>query len=381
MKKADQKYGMPFFGRMCYTDREETMAEKDITEKILEDCPDVFADIFNALVFNGRQEIKENELADGAVHSQYRAHDSKMHELERDVAKRWVRGNALLAILGAENQSQPERLMATRAIGYDGASYRAQALRIDAEKRKLKKLRRERKITDAEYAERMKDIGGQIAPVVTIVLYFGTERRWTAPKSLKELLEIPDGLEPFVNDYRLHVFEVAWLSEEQIARMSSDFQVVARFFRDKRLGTDSVSEDKTRIRHVDEVLKLLSAFTGDARYEEIMKSEDYEEVESMCEIMDRAVNKGKVIGREEGREEGRKEGRKEGIKIGARESAEKLFKNGVSYEIVRASIDALSDSELREIEAAALRRRGANRRQAIRLRRVKRQKKVKNLKR
>ncbi len=330
------------------------MAEKDLTEKILEDCPDVFADIFNALVFNGRQEIKENELADGAVHSQYRAHDSKMHELERDVAKRWVRGNALLAILGAENQSQPERLMATRAIGYDGASYRAQALRIDAEKRKLKKLHRERKITDAEYAERRKAIGRQIAPVVTIVLYFGTERRWTAPKSLKGLLEIPDGLEPFVNDYRLHVFEVAWLSEEQISRMSSDFQVVARFFRDKRLGTNSVSEDETRIRHVDEVLKLLSAFTGDARYEEIMKSEDYEEVESMCEIMDRAVNKGKAIGRKEGWKKGRKEGRKEGIKIGARESAEKFFKNGVSYEIVRASIDALSDSELREIEAAAL---------------------------
>ena len=90
----------------------------------------------------------------------------------------------------------------------------------------------------------------------------------------------------------------------------------------------------------------------------------------MCEIMDRAVNKGKAIGRKEGRKEGwkkgrkkgrkegrkkgRKEGRKEGIKIGARESAEKFFKNGVSYEIVRASIDALSDSELREIEAAAL---------------------------
>ena len=155
---------------------------------------------------------------------------------------------------------------------------------------------------------------------------------------MKELLEIPDGLEPFVNDYRLHVFEEAWLSAEQIARMSGDFQVVARFFCDKRLGTDSVSKDETRIRHVDEVLKLLSAFTGDARYEEIMKSEDYEEVESMCEIMDRAVNKG----------------REEGIKIEARESAEKLFKNGVSYEIVRASIDALSDSELREIEAAAL---------------------------
>ena len=346
------------------------MAEKDITEKILEDCPDVFADIFNALVFDGRQEIKENELTDDVVHSQYKARDGRAHELERDVAKRWARGNTLLAILGAENQSRPERLMATRVISYDGASYRAQALRIDAEKRKLKKLHRERKITGTEYAERRKAIGRQIAPVVTIVLYFGTERRWTAPKSLKGLLDIPDGLEPFVNDYRLHVFEVAWLSEEQISRMSSDFQVVARFFRDKRLGTDSVSEDRTRIRHVDEVLKLLSAFTGDVRYEEIMKSEDYEEVGSMCEIMDRAVNKGKAIGREEGwkkgrkegrkegrkkgRKEGRKKGRKEGIKIGARENAGKLFKNGASYELVRASIDALSDSELRKIEAAAL---------------------------
>lgn len=29
------------------------MARKDLTEKILEDYPDVFADIFNTLVFNG----------------------------------------------------------------------------------------------------------------------------------------------------------------------------------------------------------------------------------------------------------------------------------------------------------------------------------------
>ena len=31
------------------------MAEKDITEKILEDKPDVFADIVNGLCFNGRE--------------------------------------------------------------------------------------------------------------------------------------------------------------------------------------------------------------------------------------------------------------------------------------------------------------------------------------
>jgi hypothetical protein len=45
------------------------------------------------------------------------------------------------------------------------------------------------------------------------------------------------------------------------------------------------------------------------------------------------------------REEGQEEGRKEH----ALQSARKLFENGVSYEIVRASITLRSDVELKEI--------------------------------
>ena len=40
------------------------MGEKDITEKILEDYPDVFADIFNTLVFHGKREIAAEELSE-----------------------------------------------------------------------------------------------------------------------------------------------------------------------------------------------------------------------------------------------------------------------------------------------------------------------------
>ena len=36
------------------------MGEKDITEKLLEDYPDVFADIFNVLLFDGEKLIKED---------------------------------------------------------------------------------------------------------------------------------------------------------------------------------------------------------------------------------------------------------------------------------------------------------------------------------
>ena len=69
----------------------------------------------------------------------------------------------------------------------------------------------------------------------------------------------------------MHVFEVAWLTEEQISHFRSDFKVVANFFVQKRKNKDHIPDDPTEIRHVDEVLKLLQVMTGDRRYEEIFR--------------------------------------------------------------------------------------------------------------
>ena len=45
---------------MIAAGRNDAMAEKDITEKTLEAYNDVFADIINVLLFNGRRYVKEN---------------------------------------------------------------------------------------------------------------------------------------------------------------------------------------------------------------------------------------------------------------------------------------------------------------------------------
>lgn len=102
------------------------MGEKDITEKILEDHNDVFADIINGLIFAGEQRILPESLENTAVHSQYKADDEKVHELERDVAKYWKDQDVQLAICGIENQSSVEKYMPFRIIGYDGTAYRSQ---------------------------------------------------------------------------------------------------------------------------------------------------------------------------------------------------------------------------------------------------------------
>ena len=256
------------------------MGEKDITEKILADYNDVFADIMNELLFAGEQRILPEALVNTSIHSQYKAEDEKVHELERDVAKYWKEKEVELAICGIENQSVVEKNMPFRVIGYDGTAYRSQLL----EERK------------------------KIIPVVTIVLYFGTDRHWNSRKKIKELMEIPKCLDRYVNDYQMHVFEVAWLTEEQISHFRSDFKVVANFFVQKRKNRDYIPDDPTEIRHVDEVLKLLQVMTGDKRYEEIFRKKK-KGVRSMCDVAERlekmGIEKGIEIGRSEGEIKGK----------------------------------------------------------------------------
>mgnify|MGYP002609747956 CR=1 FL=1 len=254
------------------------MGEKDITEKILADYNDVFADIMNGLLFAGEQRILPEALENTSIHSQYKAEDEKVHELERDVAKYWKEKEVELAICGIENQSVVEKNMPFRVIGYDGTAYRSQLL----EERK------------------------KILPVVTIVLYFGTDRHWSSRKKIKELMEIPRCLDMYVNDYQMHVFEVAWLTEEQISHFHSDFKVVANFFVQKRKNRDYIPDDPTEIRHVDEVLKLLKVMTGDRRYEEIFRKK--KGVRSMCDVAERLEKMGIAKGIEIGRSEGKMEG-------------------------------------------------------------------------
>ena len=249
------------------------MPEKDITEKILMNHNDVFADIINGLVFRGEQKIKATELENASVHSQYKDQNDTIHEQERDVAKFWKENNAKISLLGIENQTCVEPHMPFRILGYDGASYK----------------------------EQLMTTRGQVYPVVTIVLYFGTKKRWIKPRNIKSYLAIPPELEAFVNDYQVYICEIAWLKEEEIECFQSDFKVVANFFRNKRKNRNYIPDDKTEIKYVDEVLKLLSVMTKDRRYEKILSGGEGREVHSMCDVAERLEQRGKEEGRAEGR--------------------------------------------------------------------------------
>lgn len=132
---------------------------------------------------------------------------------------------------------------------------------------------------------------------MTFVLYFGTEKRWNKHLTIKECLDVPKDIEEYVNDYRIHVIEVAWLTDEQLKQFKSDFGIVANFFVQKRKNKDYQPDDPREIKHVDEVLKLLSVMTGDKKYESILYSRQKDvEVKSMCEVAERLIRKGREEG-------------------------------------------------------------------------------------
>lgn len=58
------------------------------------------------------------------------------------------------------------------------------------------------------------------------------------------------------------------------------------------------------IKHIDEVLKLLSVMTGDNKYQEVLSSGDRKGVNTMCEVAERLVNQGKAEGKKFYREFG-----------------------------------------------------------------------------
>ncbi len=260
------------------------MGQKDLSEKILVAYDDVFADIINVLLLKRQYLIRPEELEDRGTKDFYKS-NGMLHELERDVVKRWKKGEVRLACIGIENQTAVDPDMALRVIGYDGATYREQLL--------------DKKERNKRY------------PVITMVLYFGYRRRWDKPLTILEQTEVPEGLEAYVNDYKVNLFEVAYLSDEQVAMFQSDFRIVADYFVQKRKNNEYIPL-QVEMQHVEAVLQLLSIMENDERFEAALYKNDGKKVENMCDVLDIVEQRGE----------------KRGIERGAAEIMRALYQNG-----------------------------------------------------
>ena len=101
--------------------------------------------------------------------------------------------------------------------------------------------------------------------------------------------------------------------------------------------------DKKSIGHIEELLMLMSAMTGDKRFEDVIDEANTKEVMNMCEVLDIV----EARGIEKGREKGIEEGMEKGADLISRLNTI-LAKEGDLYKIIKANTDKKYRNELLE---------------------------------
>lgn len=252
-----------------------------MAEKKLEDYPEVFTNIVNTLLFSDSSiHLDENKIIDGPTESIYKA-EEKDKEQRRDTFKYYDVGNKgilfCVAAYGIENQSTIDNVMPVRIMNYDASAYKSQVFGLKSSSKQTNQKRK------------------RIYPVITIVLNF-SEKEWKTSRSLYDMMALPSDLAKYVQDYKINVFDVAFLEDDVIEKFTSDFKAVARFFKDKRLRLEA--NDTIEIKHPAEIADLFSVFTGDEGYRnavpEIIKKKEKGEVITVCTYTETIRDSGKI---------------------------------------------------------------------------------------
>ena len=164
-----------------------------------------FADLFNAVLFDGKQGIKPEELEDVDTeassvleHREY-AESIKASRDNIKVQKKSSVYGVQFVLLGLEGQEHIHYAMPMRVMGYDYGSYKKQ---YDSNAKKYKTAEG---MNEDEYLSRMKKTD-KFIPVITIVVYYG-EKPWDGAISLHEMLNIPEEMTKYINDYKMLLIE------------------------------------------------------------------------------------------------------------------------------------------------------------------------------
>ena len=199
-----------------------------------------FADIFNATLFDGSPVIKPEELESEDTeesfvleHRDY-AESIKASRDNIKISKRSVTYGVEFVMLGLESQEHVHYAMPLRVMGYDYSTYKKQY------DNNAKKYKKSDSLNEDEYLSRMK-MTDKFMPVITIVVYYG-EKPWDGAVSLHGMLDIPEALKVFVNDYKMLLVEARQNDLRFHNANNVDFFNMMRVILDKSLTRDEAKK-------------------------------------------------------------------------------------------------------------------------------------------
>jgi len=301
-----------------------------------------FADIWNGLVFGGRQVIDSKELKEISPVGIAPGDDSSSKRTA-DMVMAKTRDGEKLGIYITENQmtvdySIPVRILLREVMEYD----RQLSEIVKRNRRNAKKEARSGSSGEFLYGFRKED---RLRPVSTIVLFWDDE--WDGPRTMYDLLDFNgvEEMKDLVTDFPLNVINVSKIkNEEKIFQNREVRDVMALYFRrnDKKQFKAYVDEYGKEVSR--DSMRMISAMVASSELKDYLKRVDEKkgDEENLClaitELIQDGRNEGWINGLAEGKVEGKAEGLAEGEKLFA-DLVVKLEADGRSKDISKCAVD------------------------------------------
>ncbi|MCQ2536517.1 MAG: hypothetical protein MJ110_06070 [Lachnospiraceae bacterium] len=277
------------------------MAQKDLTSKVLESEPDVFADIFNTLLFSLENEKivnSEDNLIDEPTEGIYRDYSGNLRNMFKDISKEYHRDDAqsYLACFNIENEATVKRTIPLKCLGYKYATLKRQQDLYENKRKALNELKNKAKEEGNTekyelFDNELKNIGKfHTVPFISIVLNFD-DKAWDEPTNLADL-NIESIYNKYDEPFRIKVFNVKSFDKELRSKFTSDFRIFVEMFCTNDLP-DELKD--VSLKHPTELIDMVVAFTKNKKLEDIRNRIAVDELEgktmSMGTIFDNVAYK------------------------------------------------------------------------------------------
>lgn len=255
-----------------------------------------FADLFNSVVFQGKEVISPEELTemDTDTSTEVRTEKKYVDTLikARDVVRKYGLGMELV-ILCIENQAKVDYAEPVRIMSYDAAGYWRECNMISANNRET-----DRNMSTAEkFSIRKED---RIHPIITMVVYYG-EEPWDGPKSLHDMfVQSSEEVLKLVPDYPINLVEIR--DSDRLIFHNPDvekvFSMVRKIYRKDIENTELLSVPM-------DLAETVGAIVGSERIVTLAKQQrkEHENME-LCRALREMMEESEARGRREGERNG-----------------------------------------------------------------------------
>ena len=284
-----------------------------------------FANLFNGVIYGGRQVILPEDLEEvnpvSSVSVKNRTGKTKNMKKYRDIIMKW-RNQATFVLLANESQDMVHYAMPHKVMLYDGMDYETQIRNNwknfnDRRKQNKKTGQPLEHLTAGEYLSRFRK-KDRLIPIISLVFYYGSEP-WDGPVDLYDMFQLEgtkeekEILEKYLPNYKINLVDAERL--EDVEKFSDDLQVILTMLRyrdSKEELTDYINENKKFFQNVDyETSQAMKAFLNMKQIPG--EAEHKEEMIDMCKAIQEMYDDGVKDGIQQGVEQGRTELLKEQI--------------------------------------------------------------------